>query len=196
MIQLCVCVVSCLARALSLGTDRPPCSFLAVCCLHPTEVVFHHRHHMLYSTQCSHGHEHPSLASLRFATHPARCENFSQNTLFHKLLVNYCVKYRVDLHWDCPTNHFVTTPQGIAKLDLSAPRGQKECAVATIEYADGGRGGEAFFVPRSQDPQQCKGEKIQGRKLMSTRGCRVESELQGSGCALLAMSNLWLGVCV
>jgi hypothetical protein len=55
-------------------------------------------------------------------------------------------------------NPNLNTPQGIAKLDLSAPRSQKECAVATIEYADGGRGGEAFFVPRSQDPQQCKGE--------------------------------------
>ena len=49
-------------------------------------------------------------------------------------------------------------PQGIAKLDLLAPKTQKECAVATIEYADGGRGGEAYFVPRHQDPEKCDGE--------------------------------------
>ncbi len=50
-------------------------------------------------------------------------------------------------------------PQGIAKLDLLAPKTQKECAVATIEYADGARGGEAYFVPRSpQGGEQPKGE--------------------------------------
>jgi hypothetical protein len=48
--------------------------------------------------------------------------------------------------------------QGIAKLDLLAPKTQKECAVATIEYADGARGGEAYFVPRSQDAEQVKGK--------------------------------------
>lgn len=48
--------------------------------------------------------------------------------------------------------------QGIAKLDLLAPKTQKECAVATIEYADGARGGEAYFVPRSQDAEQAKGK--------------------------------------
>lgn len=29
--------------------------------------------------------------------------------------------------------------------------------MATIEYEDGARGGEAYFVPRSQDPEQCGG---------------------------------------
>lgn len=50
--------------------------------------------------------------------------------------------------------------QGIAKLDLLAPKTQKECAVATIEYEEGGRGGEAYFVPRSQDPEQCDGRSL------------------------------------
>jgi hypothetical protein len=58
--------------------------------------------------------------------------------------------------------------QGIAKLDLLAPKTQKECAVATIEYADGARGGEAFFVPRSQDPSQLKGEQQLPRLLLLT----------------------------
>lgn len=45
--------------------------------------------------------------------------------------------------------------QGVAKLDLLAPKTQKECAVATIEYADGGRGGEAYFVPRQEAKGEC-----------------------------------------
>eukprot|EP00882_Tetradesmus_deserticola_P000837 GHRQ01000910.1.p1 GENE.GHRQ01000910.1~~GHRQ01000910.1.p1 ORF type:complete len:541 (+),score=256.87 GHRQ01000910.1:282-1904(+) len=47
--------------------------------------------------------------------------------------------------------------KGIAKFDLTTPPTQKEAAVATIEW-DSARGGEAFFVPRSQDPSQCNGE--------------------------------------
>eukprot|EP00775_Hariotina_reticulata_P011168 gene11168-11318_t len=47
--------------------------------------------------------------------------------------------------------------KGIAKLDLTTPAGVKEAAVATIEY-EGFKGGEAFFVPRSQDPEACSGE--------------------------------------
>lgn len=46
--------------------------------------------------------------------------------------------------------------QGIAKFDLATPPSQKEAAIATIEW-DSARGGEAFFVPRSQDPAQCNG---------------------------------------
>uniref|UniRef100_A0A383WM42 carotenoid 9,10-dioxygenase n=1 Tax=Tetradesmus obliquus TaxID=3088 RepID=A0A383WM42_TETOB len=47
--------------------------------------------------------------------------------------------------------------KGIAKFDLATPPSQKEAAIATIEW-DSARGGEAFFVPRSQDPAQCNGE--------------------------------------
>lgn len=72
--------------------------------------------------------------------------------------------------------------QGIAKLDLLAPRGQKECAVASIEYADGGRGGEAFFVPRSQDPQQSKGEQTGCGLDHHQRALEGSLELQGIDC--------------
>lgn len=58
----------------------------------------------------------------------------------------------------CALAGVILSVQGIAKLDLLAPKTQKECAVATIEYTDGARGGEAYFVPRSQGQTQLKGE--------------------------------------
>lgn len=54
------------------------------------------------------------------------------------------------------TLHLCCHVQGIAKLDLLAPSSQKECAMATIEYADGARGGEAYFVPRSEAKGESK----------------------------------------
>lgn len=53
-------------------------------------------------------------------------------------------------------------PQGVAKFDLTTPPTRKEAAVGTIEY-EGRRGGEAFFVPRHQDPAQCDGEEVGSR---------------------------------
>jgi len=47
--------------------------------------------------------------------------------------------------------------KGIAKLDLQAPSGTQEAAVGQVEYPEGMRGGEAFFVPRHEDPAQCAG---------------------------------------
>lgn len=59
--------------------------------------------------------------------------------------------------------------------------------MASIEYADGGRGGEAFFVPRSQDPQQCKGKGTGWGLLLHKRRktlcTQLRTKLPGVGCA-------------
>lgn len=53
--------------------------------------------------------------------------------------------------------HLRAAPQGVGKIDLSAPKDGGDAMVASIHYG-GGRGGEAFFVPRHEDPDLCDGE--------------------------------------
>jgi hypothetical protein len=82
----------------------------------------------------------------------------------------------------------VSMLQGIAKFDLATPPTQKEACIATIEW-DSARGGEAFFVPRSQDPAQCNGESLIGP--CTTRG-RWLLSMGGRACCRWLYAHLML----
>jgi hypothetical protein len=79
--------------------------------------------------------------------------------------------------------------QGIAKFDLATPATQKEAAIATIEW-DTARGGEAFFVPRSQDPAQCNS----GYLLAAFEVCCAIVSFGSSRCSCHAAIPLLIAV--
>jgi hypothetical protein len=45
---------------------------------------------------------------------------------------------------------------GIAKFDLTSKA--DEACIGRITFPDGHHGGEAFYVPRHEDPAKCDGE--------------------------------------